>query len=212
MANLTREQRLARDAEKEAKLRAELEEKIRLEYESKLSSNNDIADKPTENKSNVAKRIQASVRIPLDTIVPVICNSVGGLIYISKKTMGYTIEWDGLGSVEYIELGELSSMRNTDRRFFEDNWIVLDNTDEYTSAQLYDFLKVSKFYENVFTPDTIDEIFTYSKNEIVKTITGLSRGMKETIAARAKYRLDNDNLDKNIIDTLEESLGIQFTI
>lgn len=212
MANLTREQRLARDAEKEAKLRAELEEKIRLEYESKLSSNNDIADKPTENKSNVAKRIQASVRIPLDTIVPVICNSVGGLIYISKKTMGYTIEWDGLGSVEYIELGELSSMRNTDRRFFEDNWIVLDNTDEYTSAQLYDFLKVSKFYENVFTPDTVDEIFTYSKNEIVKTITGLSRGMKETIAARAKYRLDNDNLDKNIIDTLEESLGIQFTI
>lgn len=213
----TREQRLAKEAEKEAKLKAEIEAKIRAEYEEKLKKElaNNTANSNNENNTEskeTASRIQKMVRIPLDTIVPVVCNTVGGATYISKKIMGYQVEWDDLGSVEYMELGELASMRNTDRRFFTDNWIVLEDTVEYTAMQLYDFLKVSKYYENVFTPENIDEIFTYSKDKITKTITTLSRGLKETIAARAKQKLDEDTLDKNIIDTLESALGIQITL
>lgn len=217
MAGLTKEQRLerekAKEAELKAKLEAEIEAKIRAEYEEKLKKAEDTTPKKaSDNKLETAKRIQKMARIPLDTIVPVVCNTIGGAIYISKKIMGYTVEWEDIGAVEYMELGELSSMRNTDRRFFEDNWIVLEDTDEYTTMQLYDFLKVSKFYKNVFTPDNIDEIFSYSKDKIVKVISTLSRGMKETIAARAKIKLDEDTLDKNIIDTLESALGIQFNI
>ena len=214
----TREQRAAKEAEKEAKLKAEIEAKIRAEYEEKLKKElanntaNSNNENNTESKVETASRIQKMVRIPLDTIVPVVCNTVGGATYISKKIMGYQVEWDDLGSVEYMELGELASMRNTDRRFFTDNWIVLEDTVEYTAMQLYDFLKVSKYYENVFTPENIDEIFTYSKDKITKTITTLSRGLKETIAARAKQKLDEDTLDKNIIDTLESALGIQITL
>ena len=218
MANLTREQRAAKEAEKEAKLKAEIEAKIRAEYEEKLKNElsdinvNSNNENKTESKIETASRIQKMVRIPLDTVVPVVCNTVGGAIYISKKIMGYQVEWDDIGSVEYMELGELASMRNTDRRFFTDNWIVLEDTAEYTAMQLYDFLKVSKYYENVFTPENIDEIFTYSKDKITKTIATLSMGLKETIAARAKQKLDEDTLDKNIIDTLESSLGIQITL
>lgn len=110
-----------------------------------------------------------------------------------------------------MEVGELASMRNTDRRFYEDNWIVLEDTEEYTAMQLYDFLKVSKFYEKVFTPENIDEIFTYDKDKITRVVSTLSNGLKQTIAARAKQKLDEDTLDKNIIDTLESVLNIQFT-
>ena len=214
----TREQRAAKEAEKEAKLKAEIEAKIRAEYEEKLKKElanntaNSNNENNTESKVETASRIQKMVRIPLDTIVPVVCNTVGGATYISKKIMGYQVEWDDLGSVEYMELGELASMRNTDRRFFTDNWIVREDTVDYTAMQLYDFLKVSKYYENVFTPENIDEIFTYSKDKITKTIATLSRGLKETIAARAKQKLDEDTLDKNIIDTLESALGIQITL
>lgn len=214
----TKEQRQKKEAEKEAKLKAEIEAKIRAEYEEKLkmksvdNSKFNTDDKKIENVTNVTKRIQKAIRIPLDTIVPVICNTVGGAIYTSKKIMGYQIEWDDIGSVEYMELGELASMRNTDRRFFEDNWIVLEDTEEYTAMQLYDFLKVSKYYKNVFTPENIDEIFTYSKDKIIKTIPTLSKGLKETIAARARQKLDEDTLDKNIIDTLETALNIQFSL
>lgn len=217
MANLTKEERAKREAAKEAemkaKIEAEIEAKIRAEYEKKLKDAEAKVSKfDREETSAVAKKIQSSVRIPLDTIVPVICNTVGGAFYSSKKIMGYTVEWEDIGSVEYMELGELSSMKNTDKRFFEDNWIVFDDTEEYTASELYDFLKVSKYYKNVLTPDNIDEIFTYPKDEIVKTISTLSRGMKETIAVRAKQKLDENTLDKNIIDILESSLGIQFTI
>ena len=217
MANLTKEERAKREAAKEAemkaKIEAEIEAKIRAEYEKKLKdAEAKVSKSDKEETSAVAKKIQSSVRIPLDTIVPVICNTVGGAFYSSKKIMGYTVEWEDIGSVEYMELGELSSMKNTDKRFFEDNWIVFDDTEEYTASELYDFLKVSKYYKNVLTPDNIDEIFTYPKDEIVKTISTLSRGMKETIAARAKQKLDENTLDKNIIDILESSLGIQFTI
>lgn len=214
----TKEQRQKKEAEREAKLKAEIEAKIRAEYEEKLkmksvdNSKINTDDKKIENVTNVTKRIQKAIRIPLDTIVPVICNTVGGAIYTSKKIMGYQIEWDDIGSVEYMELGELASMRNTDRRFFEDNWIVLEDTEEYTAMQLYDFLKVSKYYKNVFTPENIDEIFTYSKDKIIKTIPTLSKGLKETIAARARQKLDEDTLDKNIIDALETALNIQFSL
>lgn len=217
MANLTKEERAKREAAKEAemkaKIEAEIEAKIRAEYEKKLKdAEAKVSKSDKEETSAVAKKIQSSVRIPLDTIVPVICNTVGGAFYSSKKIMGYTVEWEDIGSVEYMELGELSSMKNTDKRFFEDNWIVFDDTEEYTTSELYDFLKVSKYYKNVLTPDNIDEIFTYPKDEIVKTISTLSRGMKETVAVRAKQKLDENTLDKNIIDILESSLGIQFTI
>lgn len=217
MANLTKEERAKREAAKEAemkaKIEAEIEAKIRAEYEKKLKdAEAKVSKSDREETSAVAKKIQSSVRIPLDTIVPVICNTVGGAFYSSKKIMGYTVEWEDIGSVEYMELGELSSMKNTDKRFFEDNWIVFDDTEEYTASELYDFLKVSKYYKNVLTPDNIDEIFTYPKDEIVKTISTLSRGMKETVAVRAKQKLDENTLDKNIIDILESSLGIQFTI
>lgn len=208
----SKEQRILKEAEMKAKLEAEIEAKIRAEYEERLKETDKNIETKKESTANVAKQIQNATRISLDTVVPVICNTVGGAYYTSKKIMGYTVEWEDLGSIEYMELGELVSLRNTDRRFFEDNWIILEDTDEYTAMQLYDFLKVSKYYKNVFTPENIDEIFTYSKDKIVKTISTLSRGMKETIAVRAKQKLDDNTLDKNIVDILESSLGIQFTI
>lgn len=221
MAGLTKEQRLAREAEKEAKLTAEIEARVRAEYEARFSEiEKRLAEQAVEkeiktkeeDKKEVVKRMQAAKRIPLDTIVPVVCNTLGGAIYVSKKTMGYTVTWEDLGSVEYMELGELASMKNTDKRFFEDNWVILEDADDYTSMQLYDFLKVTKYYKNIFTPENLDEVFTYDKEKLIKTLATLSRGMKETIAVRAKQKLDDNTLDKNIVDTLESILGIQFTI
>lgn len=230
----TKQQRAEKETQRLEQIRAEAEanaeEKLRAEYDAKFASlmsefvalkkefetkqeNTVVGNKEiVESKLETAKRIQQASRIPLDTLVPVISNTTMKLIYVSKKTMGYTVEWEEMGAIEYIELGELATMKNTDKRFFEDNWIVLGETEDYTPMQFYDFLKVSKFYKNVFTPENIDEIFTYSKDKIVKTLSTLSRGMKDTIAVRAKQKLDNDTLDKNIVDTLESSLGIQFTI
>lgn len=214
MANLTKEQRIAREAEKEAqlkleleaKIKAELEEKLRAEYEEKLKS----AESDTK---SVAKNIQSSAKIPLDTVVPVICNVVGGAVYESQRFKGYPIHWDSYGSVEYIELSELVSMRNTSRRFFEDNWIVLGDTEDYTAEQLYDFLKVSNLYKNIYTPENINDIFKLEPNDIIKKVSNLSKGMKSTIATKAKEMIDAKELDSNKkIEALETALNVKFSI
>ena len=206
MANLTREQRLAKEAEEKAKMQAEIEAKIRAEYEEKLKAAKE------ELKSN-ATEIQNTAKIPLDTVVPVVCNVTGGAIYKSAKTIGYTIDWDDYGSVEYVELSELVSMRNTARRFFEDNWIVLEDTENFTAVQLYDFLRVTKYYENAFTPETIDTIFDMNDKEIIRVVSELSKGMKDTIATRAKEKIDAKELDSNKkIEALETALNVKFSI
>lgn len=219
MANLTKAEREKREAEKENQIRAEIEAKLRKEFEEKLKA--EIESKMTENKSDekvasntleTSKRIQSVVRIPLDTIVPVVCNIIGGATYISKKINGYRIEWDEIGSVEYMELGELVSMRNTDRRFFEDNWIVLEDTVEYSTLQLYDFLKVTKYYENILTPTELDDLLNLPKSEVVKICSSLSKGTKVNVAVRAKQKLDNNELDLNLLEPLEEILGIQLKL
>ena len=222
MANLTKEQRLAKEAEKEAKMKADLEAKLRAELENKMKAEleeklrAEIEEKVKASADDVkttAKTIQNSVKIPLDTIVPVVCNVSGGAIYESNKIKGYTITWDDFGTVEFVELSELIAMRNSARRFFEDNWIVFEDTDEYTAIQLYEFLKVTKYYEKVFTPETIETIFEMDEAELIRTVSGLSKGMKDTIAARAKIKYDAKELDSNKkIEALETALKVKFSI
>ena len=64
-------------------------------------------------------------QLPLDTMVACTNMTSGKLIYISSRQMGFTIEWEHEGDVEYIELGELVTMRNSQRAFFEKNWIAI---------------------------------------------------------------------------------------
>lgn len=210
----TKEQRLAKEAEKEAQLKAEMEAKIKAELEAKLRAEYEEKLKSaTENLQETARTIQSSAKIPLDTVVPVVCNVIGGAIYKSAKINGYTIIWDSYGSVEYVELSELVGMRNTARRFYEDNWIVLEDTDEYTAIQLYDFLKVTKYYENVLTPETIDTVFDLEPSEIIRTVSGFSKGMRDTIATRSKIKIDAKELDSNNkIQALETALKVKFSI
>jgi len=213
MAGLTKDQRLAKEAalkaEIEAKVKSELEEKIRAEFEEKLS----LQENTAVDKSATAKRIQSTIKIPLETIVPVTCNVQGGAAYTSKKINGYIVEWDEYGSTEYMELSELVSMRNTDRRFFEDNWVVCEDTEDYKAMQIYDFLKVAKYYANVFTPENIDTIFNETPKQIIKIISTLSEGMKGTIVTRAKIKVDAKEIDSNSkIEALETALDVKFSI
>lgn len=212
MAGLTKEQRQERERQKqidlENRIRAELEEKLRNEFNEKLKN---TKMNKSDDVLSTSTKMHASTKIPLDTIVPVTSNVHGKLIYISKKLNGYLLEWDDYGSVEYMELSELVSLRNSDRRFFEDNWIVLGDTENYSAFHFYDFLKVTKYYKNVFTPDTIDGLFEKSPEDIIKYVSPLSNGMKDTIAARAKLKIDSKMIDsKSVIKALEKSLNVQL--
>ncbi len=206
MANLTKEQRI----QKEAKEKAKLEAKIRAEVEAEIRAKYEKENTTTETVQKKTKSVSKITKIPLDIEVPVICNVIGGATYIARN--GDTVDWDEFGACEYMTLGEIVSMKNSQRRFFTDNWIILEDTDEYSAIELYEFLKVTKYYEHILTPDTIDSIFDMDDSTLIRTLSNLSAGMKATVAARAKVKIDAKECTGKTIDALETALNVKFSI
>ena len=145
----------------------------------------------------------AKVELPLNTMVSCKNGTHGQLIYVSKKQFGYQIIWNNFGDEEFLELGELVTMRNTARRFFEDNWILIDDID------VLRFLDVDKFYKNSLTVETFDSIFDETPETIIKKISLMSNGLKETVAIRARELVDSKELDsRKRIEAIEQVLKV----
>lgn len=206
MAGLTKEQRELKQTEADAQLRSELELKIRKELESEYKNN--LSTK--ENKTTI-KATRTKKKIPLDTMIPCRSGVQGILVYVSKKIIGYSIEWDAYGSVEYLELSELLSMKNTSKSFYVNNWIFFEDTEEYSAVDIYEFLEVTKYFENAIIGEDLDNIFLKTPKEITKIVSKLSRGIKDTIAAKARILIDAKELDStNRIEALEEALDVEL--
>ena len=204
MAGLTKEQRAAKVAEKEAALKAEIEAKVRAELK---SDEKKVEVKAVENVAPKKKNI------PTDYMIPVKSGVQGILVYVSKKTYGDEVEWRSYGDVEYIEYGELVSMRNTSKSFFENNWIFFDDSDDYTAQELYEMLKVDKYYKNTVLGEDLDSVFEMTPEEIEKNITPLSKGVKETIALSARTKIESGDLDSNKrIKALESALNVELVM
>ncbi len=214
MAGLTKEQRAAKQAEEQKKLEESIRADLEKEYQKKLEE--EKSKITTNNKPDVKEKAISNVRkkieIPTNTIIPVMSGVHGILTYSSKKTFGYTVDWDDYGSVEYVEYGELLSMRNTQRSFFEKNWIFIQDTEEYSATEIYASLAVEKYYKNIIVGEDLDTLFTMSPDEIKKTISTLSDGIKQNIASIAKSKIESGEFDSiNRIKALEESIGLDFS-
>lgn len=141
-----------------------------------------MATKKTTN-TNVAKKI------PLNTEVACTNLTNGTLIYISKKQMGYQVVWNNPNDVEYIELGELVSMRNSQRAFFEKSWIGIDD------PEIIKFLKVEQYYKNIVALDDARNFFDLSNEEIEEKLSKMSDGYKENLKNKAIDMIKNDEID-----------------
>lgn len=207
MAGLTKEQR----AEKQAEERQKLEESIRADIEKQY------AKKLEEVKSklpsvSIKTKAKTKVEIPTNTIIPIRSGVHGILTYSSKKTFGYNVDWDDYGSIEFLEYGELLSMRNTQRSFYENNWIFIEDTDEYCAEEIYKSLVVDKYYNSIVTGEDLEKLFTMSPEDIKKTVSTLSSGVKQNIASVVKSKIESGEFDSiNRIKALEESLDLEFS-
>lgn len=211
MAGLTKEQRAAKQAEEQKKLEEKIKADLEKQYQEKLEEEKKkIASftKTSTRKTQVAQKID----MPSNLLVPVKSGIHGVLTYSSKKTFGYTVDWDDYGSVEFIEYGELLSMRNTQRAFFENNWIFIDDTDEYAASDIYKALAVEKYYNSVIVGEDLERLFLMEPDDIEKTVSKLSSGVKQNIASIAKERIETGEFDSNNrIKALEKALDLEFS-
>jgi hypothetical protein len=170
------------------------------------------AKKVTEAPIQVEAPKPVKVKIDSDYLIPVRSN-VGGVLYYKSKKTGYEETWDESGTVIEMEYGELVSMRNSQKKFFVNNWITIEDTDDYTAEQIYKALNVDKYYVSNGLYETIDDIFDFSAKKIGEIVPNLPKAVKETITTKAYTMLaDNDSrLDsKAKTEALEKALGISF--
>lgn len=162
--------------------------------------------KPT--KANTSARI----KIESDYLIPVKSN-VGGTLYYKSKKTGYEETWDETGMIIEMEFGELISMRNSQKTFFINNWIVIEDTDDYTADEIYKALNVDKYYTSNGLYSNIDDIFGFSAKKIEEVVPTLSKAVKETITTKAYTMLaeEDERLDsKAKVKALEKALGVSF--
>lgn len=163
-------------------------------------------------KTKVEEEVR-KVKIPNDYYIPVKANTVP-LYYKSKKT-GYEEKWDDTDIEIEMAYEELVSMRNSQKRFFTDNWITICNTEDYSAAEILKALNMDKYYVSKGLYDTIDDIFGWSAKKIEEVVPTLPVTVRDTLITNAYVLMDNNDsrLDSNAKrKALEKALNIKFEI
>ena len=128
----------------------------------------------------------------------------GRLVYKSKRT-GERFVWDSFGAEQDMELSELRNARNSNKKYFINNWFMFDE------PWIVYYLGMGKYYRFAISIQDFDKLFTKPASEIEKTIANLSDGQKQSVAYRAKQLISEGGIDSNrLIATLEKCLGIEL--
>lgn len=140
-------------------------------------SQDNVDTKATEKAEETQK--PKKIEIDRDEMVSVRNVTSGKAIYVSKKT-GAEYVWDSYGSEEYLEAGEIITMKSTYPRMLTEPWLVIDHGD------LIKYLALDKVYDNLIPLDQLDEFFSWPVEKMDETLKKLPNGIKQLIGEKAK--------------------------
>ena len=156
-------------------------------------------------KTETTKARKSKPKLSLTDMVYVINNTRGPLIYKSARNLGYQVEWSQYGDEEPMELSEVISMRNSQRRFFEKNWILIRD------EEVLKYLGVEKMYEAMLGIGSVDDIFGMTPDEIKEKLQKAPQGLKDTISLKSKALIEAKQLnDLTVINAIEDVLGYKL--
>lgn len=152
------------------------------------------------------KQVKRKKQIDLDILVS--CRNVtdGLLVYVSKKSGLETI-WSEHDAEETLTVAELMTMRASQPKFLKEPWIIIDDED------VANHLGLTKMYENLIGIEDLDGFFEQPLAEMEDVLNKLPRGLKETVAIRARKKVEDESLyDTRKIRLLEDKLKIDLSI
>lgn len=162
------------------------------------------AETKKSQKQTTAKRPAIAKKIDPDQIVTVKNGFHGKLIYKSSRT-GQRFVWEDFGDEQDMELSELKNARNSNKKFFINNWFMFDE------EWIVEYLGMKQYYKYTISIDGFDNIFEKQPEEIEEIISGLSDGQKSSISYRARQLISEGKIDSNkVISTLEKSLHTEL--
>lgn len=180
----------------------------------KKGDNAELEKEYTSAKMEAAKEATQDIAPAVDPNERVVVRSCvdGELVYIAAVgDVGYTVRWGEYGAENVMTVKHLQDMRNTQRGFFERNWITIEGD---RAPVIRDYLHIEQYYTQINTFDDVDSKFVeFNKNPdaIEPFIENLNSGLKEVFARRA-YALIQDGRLSNYksIKALENALGYDF--
>ena len=145
-------------------------------------------------------------RIEIDHNELIACRNAvdGSLIYVSEQTRQKYL-WDAYGRVQYLPMGELMTMQGSQPRFLNDVWLIIDDEE---AAQ---YLGLTKLYESLIELEDLDSFFNLPIKKMEEILPKLPKGLKTTVATRARKLVEDKSLDSgNKIRLLENMLNIEL--
>lgn len=172
--------------------------------------------KKKEEKAEESEKVNESVSsaIPLqrlkkpsldkNELIPVMNITNGSLVYQSRKT-GLEVKFERYGDIEYLEVGELLTMRSGQRRFLDEPWIlIMDN-------EVVNYLGLDKLYNKLENPQNIDNIFKFDNEAFEQIVTSSPRGYAQLIISRARAKIKDGTLDSvSKIKLLEDRFKVEL--
>ena len=162
------------------------------------------AERPAAEVSETTKKPVVPKEIDPDQIITVRNGFQGRLVYKSKRT-GERWSWESFGAEQDMELSELKNARNSNKKYFINNWFMFDED------WVIDYLGMRQYYKNSLNIQDFDQLFKKPVGEIEDIISKLSEGQRKSVAYRAKQLIAEEEIDSNrVINTLEKCLGVEL--
>lgn len=162
------------------------------------------AERPAAEVSETTKKPVVPKEIDPNQIITVRNGFQGRLVYKSKRT-GERWSWESFGAEQDMELSELKNARNSNKKYFINNWFMFDED------WVIDYLGMRQYYKNSLSIQDFDQLFKKPVGEIEDIISKLSEGQRKSVAYRAKQLIAEEEIDSNrVINTLEKCLGVEL--
>lgn len=168
--------------------------------------------KTTAKKSTVKKETATKEVAPKKKFAEtdgILCRSVtpGGLYMIGKKT-GMKYEWGEYGREYEVEYRDLVIAVRTHSDFVFAPYFIIEDEDF-----IAEFPIVQKFYDDSYNISDLNKILNKTTKEMVKAITALPPGAKNSFKSIASTKVNDGELDSiEKIKAIDEIFGTNLLL
>lgn len=193
-------------SELEGKKVEDLEKILKLGQSNLMETKSE--DGPSKSDSIGEKKFSRMKKPTLDKneLIPVMNITNGTLVYTSRKT-GLSVKFEKYGDVEYLEVGELLTMRSGQKRFIDEPWILI------MDDEVVEYLGLDKMYKKLVSPQNVDQIFSFDAETFKEIVDNAPIGYAQLIISRAKAKLKDGSLDSVAkIKVLEDKFKVELAV
>jgi GTPase SAR1 family protein len=156
-------------------------------------------------KAKATTRVIAKKSSVKDDEQIIVMNGLTGALRYHSERTNRTWEFDNFGQQDVMEFSELKIIRNRFSRFFKEGWLIVLDPEAQRELGLIEM------YENIITPENVEEVFKMDAEDLNEFIDALPEGQKLSFVNMAQERVERGQLDSNkIIKMIEDKFNFDF--